>query len=158
MTEYAEPERRTPNWPLIAIMVGAVITLAIVVAIFVSTALAPKHASLPTTVALPSVSGTVVKRTVTVSLTGTCAYAVVDGVTSFAIWPKGYSRDSTGDVLAPDGSTYADGGSLTASTIETTAAAVVTLDGGGDSGYLGTMLTQCAAGTSHVVILKSISG
>jgi hypothetical protein len=159
MTEYPESQRRGPNWPLIAIAAGAAVTLAIVIAIFVSTATAPKHPGLPTTTALSTVDGSATtEQEVSVQLTDTCAYTVIGGVKSFAIWPKGYTRDSNGDVLAPNGTTYASNGSFTASTIATTVDGAVKLDGADANGYIGTLLSQCSAGNDHVTILTKIDG
>jgi hypothetical protein len=82
----------------------------------------------------------------------------VDGVKSFSIWPTGYTRDTAGNVVAPDGTMYGKGGAFLASTIVTTAAAAVKLDGGGDTGYIGTLLSQCSAGGTHVAIITAIVG
>jgi hypothetical protein len=146
-----------PNWPLIAIAAAAVVTVGIVVLIFVSTATTAKHSGLPTTVALSKVSANTVEKPVSVELTTDCVYAVVDGAKSFAIWPEGYTRDELGNVLAPDGTMYGTTGAFVAATVSTTRAAILRLDGGGDDGYLGTLMSRCDAGGSRVTIITAIT-
>lgn len=147
-----------PNWPLIGIIVGAIATVSIVVAIFVSTSMAPRQAALPTIAALPKLTSTTVQKTVSPALTDECAYAMIDGVKSFAIWPKNFTRDPSGDVIASDGSSYGEEDSFSATIINSTPTKVLALEGGGDDGYLGTLLSRCTDGGSHVTIITAIAG
>ncbi len=148
-----------PNWPLVAILSAAVATVVIVVLIFVSTASTATHSGLPTTVALSKVPANTEEKNVSVQiLDNDCVFAIVDGVRSFAIWPKGYTKDKLGNVLAPDGTMYGKGGAFLAATVVTNRAAVLKLDGGGDDGYLGTLLTRCQGTNTHVAIITEITG
>ncbi|CAN5315285.1 hypothetical protein BH11ACT2_BH11ACT2_21180 [soil metagenome] len=148
-----------PNWPLIGIIVAAVVTVGIVVLIFVSTATTATHSGLPTTVALSKVSANTVEKNVTVEYgDDDCVFVVVDGVKSFAIWPEGYTKDTSGNVVAPDGTPYGKGGAFLAATIVTSRQAVLKLDGGGDDGYLGTLMTRCQGSGTPVAIITAIDG
>ncbi len=148
-----------PNWPLVAIISAAVVTVAIVVVIFVSTSGTATHSGLPTTVALSKVPANTAEKNVSVQLRDDgCVFAIVDGVRSFAIWPEGYTKDKLGNVLAPDGTMYGKGGAFLAATVVTNRAAVLKLDGGGDDGYLGTLMTKCQGSDTHVAIITAIDG
>lgn len=142
-----------PNWPLIAILSGAAVTLVIVLLIVFSppTYTGPEVATVDA-VELSDAEAEPVSGTISVA--DGCFY-VSHGTSSknaYAIWPAGFVRDDN-TVVAPDGRVFAEG-----DTISSNATTVDRAEAVGSSDYLNRLTGSCMGADSNgeVLLLFSI--
>lgn len=105
-----------PNWPLLGIIIGALATVGLIVAMFVSsTTTTSVGLGLPTMSLVKDVpivpTSTETTGTLAVAANG-CFYVEYESSASFAIWPDGYTQDDT-EVVSPDGDRLGAGATIT---------------------------------------------
>ena len=138
-----------PNWPLVGVIAGAVVAVAIVITIFVTTA-GVSSTAIPTA---PTVAQLDAKHadwktplTGTVTIKNGCLFATVDGADRFVVWPQGWVKD--GDAIrTPDGTELVAGAQLSGTgTLLSRDDALAASDA--YQQYLGDMTTECLGSES----------
>ena len=143
-----------PNWPLIGIVLGALATVGLIVAMFVSsTTTTSVGLGLPTMSLVGDTSVVPVETpttgTLAVAANG-CFYVDYETSASFAIWPDGYTQDDT-EVVGPDGEILGAGAELTG---EFTVVDKATLDA---TGSLEASIDYCTPDEDTVILLTVIT-
>jgi hypothetical protein len=104
------------NWPLFGIILGALATAGLIIAMFVSsTTTTSVGLGLPTMSLVGDAPIVPTSRettgTLAVAANG-CFYVDYEESASFAIWPDGYTQDDT-EVVSPDGDRLGAGATVT---------------------------------------------